>query len=42
MDDVEKTMSWLEENGFINNGELKLISLMDMNDPSLFFSELND
>lgn len=42
IDDVEKTMSWLEENGFINNGELKLISLMDMNDPSLFFSELND
>ncbi len=42
IDDVEKTMSWLDENGFINNGELKLISLMDMNDPSLFFSELND
>ncbi len=41
IDDVDKTMEWLENNGFIVDGVAKLLAIMDMNDPSGFFAELS-
>ena len=41
IDDVDKIVEWLENNGFIVDGVAKLLAIMDMNDPSGFFAELS-
>ena len=40
IDDVDKTLAWLESNGYIVDGRAKLLSIMDLNDPKGFSQEL--
>lgn len=41
IDNPEKTIEWLDLNGFIVDGNLKLIGIIDCNDPKGFLQELD-
>ena len=41
-DNSTQTMEWLSTNGFIVNSELKLLAVFDLNDPNLFYKQLED
>ena len=40
IDDVNKTLDWLESNGYLFNDEAKLLAILDLNDPNGFLAEV--
>ena len=40
INDTNKAIEWLEDNGFIYDNNLKLLAIIDLNDPNGFIKEL--